>query len=59
MTRRMPNIQDQHFNFDEKVGEYTCKTCGSTHDEFDAIAHLLKVHGYDRIDIILDEPLED
>ncbi|KPN31944.1 hypothetical protein SY89_02701 [Halolamina pelagica] len=59
MIRRSPNIRSKHFEVDEKEGEYTCKTCGGTYEEVDAIVHLMKVHGYETVDIILDEPLDD
>jgi hypothetical protein len=55
----MPNIQDKHFKFDEENEEYTCKTCGSSHSEIEAIMHLLKAHGYHHIDIVLDNVKED
>jgi len=59
MVQRMPNIQDKHFKFDEENEEYTCKTCGSSHSEIEAIMHLLKAHGYHHIDIVLDNVKED
>ena len=35
----MPNIQDKHFRFDEENEEYTCRKCGSTRSELEAIMH--------------------
>jgi hypothetical protein len=55
----MPNIREKHFEVDEESEEYTCKTCGSTHSELDAIGHLIEVHGYHHVDIVLDEVNED
>jgi hypothetical protein len=59
MIRRKPNIRDEHFEFNEEDEEFTCKTCGSTYSEIDAIGHLLEVHGYHHIDLLLDEVKED
>jgi hypothetical protein len=59
MVRKKSNIQDKHFEYDRENEEFTCKTCGSTHSEMDAIMHLMEVHGYNHIDIILDEPIDD
>ena len=59
MVRRKPNIREKHFSHDRKNEEFTCKTCGTTHTEIDAIMHLMKVHEYSHIDIILDEPKGD
>lgn len=59
MVRRLPNIRKKHFEVDEESEEYTCKTCGSTHSELDAIGHLMVIHGYHHVDIVLDEVNED
>ena len=59
MLRKKPNIRDKHFEYDREKEMFTCRTCASTHSEIDAIAHLMKVHGYNHIDIILDEPKDD
>ena len=55
MIRRKPNIKNKHFDFEQNTEEYTCKSCGSTYSELDAIGHLMEVHGYNHVDIILDE----
>lgn len=59
MVRRKPNIQQTHFEYDRAKKEFACKTCGSIHSELEAIMHLMSVHGYPRIDIILDEPKDE
>ena len=59
MIRRKPNIQEKQFEYDRGNEDFTCKTCGTTHSEMDAIVYLMKVHGYHHIDIILDEPNDD
>jgi protein-arginine kinase activator protein McsA len=59
MLQRKPNIRNKHFEFDDESEEYTCKTCATTYSELDAIGHLMEVHDYHRVDLILDEVKED
>jgi hypothetical protein len=47
------DLASKHFKIDGS--EFTCKDCGSTHSEYEAIIHLLREHGYTSIDIEVDD----
>jgi hypothetical protein len=54
MLPRIPDILDSHF---DKTGEmYLCPDCSSEHHEDDILVHLLSVHNYTHIELLLDEP---
>jgi hypothetical protein len=54
MLPRIPNILDNHF--DETGEMYLCRECSSEHHEDDILVHLLSVHDYTHIELLLDEP---
>ena len=54
MLPRIPNILDSHFDKTDEM--YQCLDCSSEHHEDNVLVHLLSVHNYTHIELLLDEP---